>query len=172
MGVPTLSGILARWKMLLSKFDIEYVSQKAIKGSAISNFLASRASENYEPLDFDFSDEDLMAISLEEISTSTCDSWKIHFDGASNALGHVIGAIMVSLEENHYPFTSRLNFDSTNNMTEKLVLDLLKKFDEVTFHYVHIGENQMTDALATLVAVFKAGGESDMQSYEYPTHCY
>ncbi|KAE8695023.1 hypothetical protein F3Y22_tig00110745pilonHSYRG00012 [Hibiscus syriacus] len=44
--------------------------QKAIKGSSISDFLASRSSENYEPLDFEFPDEYLMAISLEEASTS------------------------------------------------------------------------------------------------------
>ncbi|XP_038996103.1 uncharacterized protein LOC120120555 [Hibiscus syriacus] len=224
MGIPALSGRLARWQMLLSEFDIEYLSQKAVKGSAISNFLASRTDESYEPLDFDFPDEDLMAISLEEASISTDGSWRMHFDGASNALGHGIGAILVSPEGSHYPFTSRLNFDCTNNMAEyeacvlgiraalgqniktlrvygdsalviyqlrgewetkdiklleyrKLVLDLLEEFDEVTFHYVPREENQMADALATLAATFKTGGGSEMmpinmQSYEYPAHCY
>ncbi|XP_039048787.1 uncharacterized protein LOC120189633 [Hibiscus syriacus] len=118
MGVPALSGRLARWQMLLSEFDIEYVSQKAIKGSAISDFLASRTDENYEPLDFDFPDEDLMALSLEEAVTSTDNFWRMYFDGASNALGHGIGAILISPEGGHYPFTSRLNFDCTNNMAE------------------------------------------------------
>ena len=36
-----LSGRLARWQVLLSEYDIAYVSQKAIKGSAIADFLAS-----------------------------------------------------------------------------------------------------------------------------------
>ena len=48
--------------MLLSKFDILYVSQKAIKGSAIADFLVERANEEYEPMSFDFSDEDLMTV--------------------------------------------------------------------------------------------------------------
>ena len=45
MEAPALTGRLARWQMLLSEFDILYVSQKAVKGSAIADFLASRASE-------------------------------------------------------------------------------------------------------------------------------
>ncbi|KAK5840542.1 hypothetical protein PVK06_009444 [Gossypium arboreum] len=36
------------------------------------------------------------------------------FDGASNALGHEIGAVLVSPEGNHYPLTARLNFFSSN----------------------------------------------------------
>ena len=59
---PLLSERIARWQVLLSEFDILYVSQKAIKGSAIADFLAERVNEEYEPMSFDFPDEDLMAI--------------------------------------------------------------------------------------------------------------
>ena len=59
---PSLSERIARWQVLLSEFDILYVSQKAIKRSAIADFLAKRANEEYEPMSFDFSDEDLMAV--------------------------------------------------------------------------------------------------------------
>ena len=47
---------------MLSEFDILYVSQKAIKRSAIADFLAERANEEYEPMSFDFPYEDLMAV--------------------------------------------------------------------------------------------------------------
>ncbi|XP_052479612.1 uncharacterized protein LOC128032039 [Gossypium raimondii] len=40
------------------------------------------------------------------------------FDGASNALGHRIGAVLVSPEGDHYPLTARLNFFCTNNIAE------------------------------------------------------
>ena len=53
---PSLSGRIARWQVLLSEFDILYVSQKAIKGSAIADFLAERANEEYEPMSFEFPD--------------------------------------------------------------------------------------------------------------------
>ncbi|XP_039036556.1 uncharacterized protein LOC120173457 [Hibiscus syriacus] len=76
---------LARWQILLSEFDIVYVSQKAIKGSVITHFLASRASEDYESLNFNFPDEDLMCISTEDESSEGNKSWILYFDGASNA---------------------------------------------------------------------------------------
>ena len=36
----------------------------------------------------------------------------------SNALGHEIGAVLISPEREYCLFTARLNFDSTNNVVE------------------------------------------------------
>ena len=84
----SLSERIARWQVLLLEFDILYVSQKAIKGSAIANFLAKRANEEYEPMSFDFPDEDLMAVlQIEEEESPAEAGWRMYFDGASNALG-------------------------------------------------------------------------------------
>ncbi|KAK5773292.1 hypothetical protein PVK06_049598 [Gossypium arboreum] len=118
MESPALSGRMARWQILLSEYDIAYVSQKSIKGSAIADFLATRTMEGYEPLKFDFPDEDLMCITEMESESSKEKSWKMCFNGASNALGHGIRAILVSPNGNHYPFTARLNFFCTNNIAE------------------------------------------------------
>ncbi|KAK5776073.1 hypothetical protein PVK06_044032 [Gossypium arboreum] len=109
---------MARWQILLSEYDIAYVSQKSIKGSAIADFLATRTIDEYEPLRFDFLDEDLMCIIEKECESSKEKSWKMSFDGASNTLGHRIGAVLVSPEGNHYPFIARLNFFCTNNIAE------------------------------------------------------
>ena len=59
---PSLSGMIARWQVLLSEYDIQYVSQKGIKGSAIAKFLVDRTEEEYEPMKFEFPDEDHLAI--------------------------------------------------------------------------------------------------------------
>ena len=97
---PSLSERIARWQVLLSEFDILYVSQKAIKGSAIADFLAERDNEEYEPMSFDFSDEDLMVVlQIDEEKTLEEDGWKMYFDGASNALSRGLGAILISLRE-------------------------------------------------------------------------
>ena len=97
--------------MLLSKFDIVYVSQKAIKWSAIADFLANRAIEDYEPMKFNFSDEELMAIlQIDKEESVKEKNWKMYFDGASNAIRHGIGAVLVSPEEDHCSFTTKLNF--------------------------------------------------------------
>ena len=37
---PALIGWIARWQVLLSEFGIVYVTQKAIKGSALVDYLA------------------------------------------------------------------------------------------------------------------------------------
>ena len=67
---------------------------------------------------FDFPDEDLMCITGKKCESSKEKLWKMNFDGASNTLGHEIGAVLVSPEGNHYPFTARLNFFCTNNIAE------------------------------------------------------
>ena len=43
---------------------------------------------------------------------------ELYFDGASNALGHGIGTVLISPKGEYYPFTARLNFDSTNNVAK------------------------------------------------------
>ena len=44
--------------------------------------------------------------------------WTLMFDGASNALGHGIGAVLTSPKNYHKPYTARLCFDCTNNIAE------------------------------------------------------
>ncbi|XP_017604096.1 uncharacterized protein LOC108450834 [Gossypium arboreum] len=44
--------------------------------------------------------------------------WKLNFDEASNAIGNKIEAILVFLNGDHYPFTSKLHFDCMNNMAK------------------------------------------------------
>ncbi|KAG9447595.1 hypothetical protein H6P81_013723 [Aristolochia fimbriata] len=40
MSRPMLSGQLAKWALLLSEFEINFIPQKAIKGQGLANFLA------------------------------------------------------------------------------------------------------------------------------------
>ncbi|XP_039031357.1 uncharacterized protein LOC120166029 [Hibiscus syriacus] len=117
MESTTLTRRMTRWQMLLSEFDIVYMNQKVVKGSVIVNFLASRALKDYKPVKFDFPNKDLMSIFTAEEDVSK-EIWKMNFDGASNAVGYGIGALLVSPEGEHYPFTSRFSFECTNNMAE------------------------------------------------------
>ena len=62
-------------------------------------------------MSFDFSDEDLIAVlQTDEEKTFEEDGWKMYFDGASNALGHDVRAILISPKGNHCPFTAKLSF--------------------------------------------------------------
>ncbi|XP_052490753.1 uncharacterized protein LOC128043000 [Gossypium raimondii] len=180
---------MARWQILLSEFDILYVSQKVVKGSAIANFLASRALEDYEPLNFDFSNEDLMYVATTEENSQVDRIWKLNFDRASNAVCNRIGVVLVSPSGDHYPNSSKLDFDCTNNMAEyeaciigirvaiyqKLVLGLIDEFDDITFYYLPRNKNQMADVLVTLASMIKVNKLEDMKPiqmsiYETPAH--
>lgn len=46
--------------MLLAEYDIEYKTQKAIKGSGLSEHLAHQPIEEYQSVKFDFPDEEVM----------------------------------------------------------------------------------------------------------------
>ena len=59
---PTLTGRLMRWLVLLKEFDIQYVSQKSIKGSIIADYLTSLSIFEGRPVDDDFPNEEFIAM--------------------------------------------------------------------------------------------------------------
>ena len=70
-------------------------------------------------MSFDFPKVHLMAVlQIEEEISPEEDGWKMYFDGASNALGLGVGAMLISPEGNHCPFTVKLSFDCSNNVVE------------------------------------------------------
>lgn len=120
---PALTWRVARWQMALTKYDIQHVTQKAIKGSVLSDYLAHQPVEDYQPMKFDFPDEDILFIREcnipgPEEGPEPGSRWMLTFDGASNARGHGVGSIITSPTGFYLPFTARLCFDCTNNMAE------------------------------------------------------
>ncbi|XP_075669762.1 uncharacterized protein LOC142639477 [Castanea sativa] len=101
---------IAKWVLLLSKFDIKYVTQKFVKGRAIADHLAHCSPEEAKEIQGDFLDEDIMEIEVE--------SWKMYFDGVTNQNGSGIGVLLISPKGTHIPFFGRLNFPATNNAIE------------------------------------------------------
>ncbi|XP_049414856.1 uncharacterized protein LOC125877669 [Solanum stenotomum] len=104
-AMPT--GKLAKWQMLLSEFDIVYMTQKAIKGQVLADHLAENpVDEGYEPLRTYFPDEEVLFVG-EDISESY-PGWRMFFNGA----------VLISESGQHYPATAKLRFRCTNNMAE------------------------------------------------------
>ncbi|MCI87507.1 NBS-containing resistance-like protein, partial [Trifolium medium] len=52
--------------MLLSEYDIEYLTQKEIKGSILADHLANQPVEDYQPIQFDFPDEEIMYLKMKD----------------------------------------------------------------------------------------------------------
>ena len=95
-------GKTAKWVLLLSEFDINYVTQKFMKGRAIADHLAHCSPKEVEEIQGDFLDEDIMGIEVE--------SWKMYFDGATNQNGSGIGVLLISPKGTNISFSCRLNF--------------------------------------------------------------
>ncbi|XP_050907897.1 uncharacterized protein LOC127121453, partial [Lathyrus oleraceus] len=122
---PALTGRIARWQMLLSEYDIEYRAQKAIKGSILADHLAHQPIEDHQPVQYDFPDEEILYLKMKDCDEPTLDEgpepgsrWTMVFDGAVNQYGNGIGAVIITPQGSHIPFTARLTFKCTNNMAE------------------------------------------------------
>ena len=94
-------GKTAKWVLLLSEFDIKYVTQKSVKRRAIASHLAHCSPKEAKEIQGDFLNEDIMGIEVE--------SWKMYFDGATNQNGSGIGVLLISPKGTHIPFSGRLN---------------------------------------------------------------
>uniref|UniRef100_A0A2N9FV23 Integrase catalytic domain-containing protein n=1 Tax=Fagus sylvatica TaxID=28930 RepID=A0A2N9FV23_FAGSY len=193
---PALTGKIARWQVLLSEFDILFVARKAIKGQAIADYLADYPSEQLELMDSEFPDEDVMTVDEDNHGR-----WKLYFDGAANAVGSGIGAVLVSPKGQQTPIAVKLGFDCTNNMTEyeacivvsqtngewqardpklipyqRYISRLVPKFKYVTFTYTPRAHNHFADALATLASLIKLVEGDDVrplriETRDIPAYC-
>ena len=48
--------------MILTEYDIQYTTQKAIKGSVLADHLAHQAVDDYQSMNFEFPDESIMIV--------------------------------------------------------------------------------------------------------------
>ncbi|XP_049369418.1 uncharacterized protein LOC125834305 [Solanum verrucosum] len=114
---PMPTGKLAKWQILLSEFDIVYVTQKAMKAQTLADHMAENpVDDDYRPLKTYFPDEEVAFVG-EDISKEY-DSWRMFFDGAKNLSGSGIGAVLISPTRQHYPVSAKLRFLCSNNMSE------------------------------------------------------
>ncbi|XP_070049346.1 uncharacterized protein [Nicotiana tomentosiformis] len=113
---PMPMGRFAKWQILLTEFDIVYVTRTTMKAQALADHLAENpVNDEYQPLSTYFLDEKVNSVEIIPEHTS---AWKMFLDGAVNAKGDGIGAILISPTVQHYPATARLRFFCTNNTAE------------------------------------------------------
>ena len=99
-----------KWILLLSEFDIKYVTQKSVKKRVIADHLAHCSPEKAKEIQRDFPNEDIVGIEVK--------SWKMYFDEATNQNGSGIEVLLISPKGTHIPFSGKLNFLATNNAIE------------------------------------------------------
>ncbi|XP_070019812.1 uncharacterized protein [Nicotiana sylvestris] len=168
-----LSKKFTSYEILLTEFDIVYVTRTAMKAQALADYLAGNpVDEEYEPLKTYFPDEEVMHI--DEFEKDEKYGWKLFFDGDANMKGFGIGVVLISEIGHHYAVTAQLRFYCTNNMAEYkacilglrldvdmgvqevLALgdsdlsDLCQRFRSVEFRHIPRIYNEVADVLATL----------------------
>ncbi|XP_070007925.1 uncharacterized protein [Nicotiana sylvestris] len=114
---PMPTEMLAKWQILLSEFDIVYITQTVVNGQALADHLAKTlVGREYEPLKTYFPNEEVSFVG--EDITEAYNVWRMFFDEAANFKGVGIGAVLVSETGQHYLVSAKLRFLYTNNMEE------------------------------------------------------
>src|SRR3954463_4258220 len=79
--LSSLNGRLAEWSILLSQYDMHFLPQTAIKGQAITDFMAENPASGPEKL---YEDIPYVAAEVHMVQTTLKDQvWQMFFDGAS-----------------------------------------------------------------------------------------
>ncbi|XP_019427152.1 PREDICTED: uncharacterized protein LOC109335473 [Lupinus angustifolius] len=119
---PHVSLRREKWQMMLSEFDVKYVTQKYVKGRAIADQLAESPIDGEHETHNEFPDGGIYGIDEQEE-----DIWEMYFDGAVNMHGNGVGAVIISPVGKQYPVAIKLDFECTNNIVEyeECINDLL-----------------------------------------------
>ncbi|KAG9453411.1 hypothetical protein H6P81_006315 [Aristolochia fimbriata] len=111
MSRPILSGRLAKWALLLSEFEINFVPQRAIKGQALANFLADHPVPAEWELTEEFPDKQIFLVEV-------LPPWEMYFDGAARRNGAGAGVLFVSPKKDLLPYSFVLTQICSNNEAE------------------------------------------------------
>ncbi|XP_070010431.1 uncharacterized protein [Nicotiana sylvestris] len=152
---PMPTGKLAKWQILLSEFDIIYVTQKVVKGQALADHLAENpVGGEYEPLKMYFPNEKMSFVG--EDITEAYDGWRIFFDGDANFKGVGIGAVLVLETGQHYSVQVEWAIKNTKILPYLYhVQELMKRFTNIEFKHVPRIQKEFADALATLSSMIQ-----------------
>ncbi|XP_070029614.1 uncharacterized protein [Nicotiana sylvestris] len=175
------SGRLAKWQILLTEFDIVYVTRTAMKAQALADHLVENpVDEEYQPLSTYFPDEEINTI---EIISEDAHSWKMFFDGAVNAKAEYEACIMgMSMAINQDVEDLLIMGDSDLIIRQaqgewetrdvklipyrQYVEDLGKRFKSMEFRYIPRCHNELADALATLASMLPYPGNARVDPLE------
>lgn len=89
---PVLRGRQGKWLLALIEYCLTYVSQKAVKGQALADFLAEHPCSPVE-------------VALYEVFSVEKKPWRVMFDGSKTEEGVGAGVVSVS------PTTRKIGYD-------------------------------------------------------------
>ncbi|RVW60356.1 Transposon Ty3-I Gag-Pol polyprotein [Vitis vinifera] len=158
-----------RWLVLLTEFDIHYVTQKSIRGSIVADHLASLPVSDARAIDDDFPDEDVAAV-------TSLSGWRISvrlaFSDRHPATNNIVEyeACILGLETARAGIRQMEVFGDSNLVLRQIqgewktrdvklrpyhaYLELLvARFEDLRYTHLPRAQNQFADALATLASM-------------------
>ncbi|KAG9453545.1 hypothetical protein H6P81_006449 [Aristolochia fimbriata] len=111
MSRPMLSRRLAKWALLLSEFEINFIPQKAIKGQGLANFLVDHPIPVEWEVSESLPDEEVFYIEV-------LPPWRMYFDGAARKNGAGAGVLFMSPNDDLMLYSFILSHCCTNNEAE------------------------------------------------------
>ncbi|XP_006596824.1 uncharacterized protein [Glycine max] len=154
---PALTRRIARWQVLLFKFDIVCVTQKAIKGSALADYLAQQPLNDYQPMHSEFLDEDIMALFEEKLEDKDRAKYEACTLGIQATIDFNVKLLKVYGDSALVIHQLRREWETRDHKLipyQTYIKKLAEFFDDVSFHHVPREKNQMADAFATLTSMF------------------
>jgi len=97
LSMPIMTGIIGKWILALSEFDLRYESAKAVKGQIMADFVTQHCG---------------VVDALEIIP------WTLFFDGSTWDRGAGIGIVLISPWGKKYEFSLPIVVAPTNNQAE------------------------------------------------------
>ncbi|RVW97606.1 Retrovirus-related Pol polyprotein from transposon opus [Vitis vinifera] len=166
---PALVGRLMRWLVLLTEFDIHYVTQKSIRGSIVADHLASLPVSDARAIDDDFPDEDVAAV-------TSLSGWRMYFDGAANHSGYGIEtALELGIRQMEVFGDSNLVLRQIQGewKTRDVKLRpyhaylelLVARFEDLRYTHLPRAQNQFADALATLASMIDIPADATVRPF-------
>jgi len=114
---PILNGRLAKWAVFLKQYDLVYVPQRAVKGKALTDFLADHPiPDDWELID-DLPGEGVFFIDI-------LPPWEMYFDGAARRDSTGAGVVFISPEKHILSYSFLLTQLCSNNVAEYQAVNL------------------------------------------------
>ncbi|XP_004306016.1 PREDICTED: uncharacterized protein LOC101304797 [Fragaria vesca subsp. vesca] len=106
LSCPILRGRIGKWILAMSEFSLQYVSQKAVKGQAIADFLA-----HHPP-------SELTAFRELEFAAVALAPWTLYFNGSRTDTAAGAGIAIAKPAGDRFSYSFQLDFKCTNNQAE------------------------------------------------------
>ena len=131
----------SKWLMFLLEFNLEFISQKLIKGQVIIDQLVDAPLQDSSPLNINLLDEDIFWVDVDEKFTLEEFDMMMYFDGSKCEQGGGAGVILFIPQGVPIPCSFKLAFSYMNNNVEyeALILGLRTtinlKVDRLMIYY-------------------------------------